>query len=81
MVGIDTVEIKSPVRCTKQKSLQLRIHSNHGHERFVGLTGVELLDNDEKPIQVTGVSADVDSDKLISNLINGHNCTIDESKM
>lgn len=59
----------------------MRILSNYGHEKFVGLTSIELLDNEEKLIEIGGIMSDCDSKNCVGNLINGHNYTINEDQM
>ncbi|CAD8210054.1 unnamed protein product [Paramecium octaurelia] len=65
----------------KSKRIQLRILSNYGNSTSVGLTGVELLNQQSKLIKITSIISDDDSNNTITNLINGHNLIINQEYM
>ncbi|CAD8210251.1 unnamed protein product [Paramecium pentaurelia] len=65
----------------KTKRMQLRILSNYGNNTQVGLTGIELLNQQQKLIKITSIISDDDSNNTITNLINGHNLIINQEYM
>ncbi|CAD8183635.1 unnamed protein product [Paramecium pentaurelia] len=65
----------------KSKRIHLKIHSNYGNKTQVGLTSIELFNNNRKYVKINCIYSDDDSHKTINNLINGHNLTIYPEQM
>ncbi|CAD8126525.1 unnamed protein product [Paramecium sonneborni] len=65
----------------KSKRIHLKIHSNYGNQSQVGLTSIELFNNNRKYVKINCIYSDDDSHKTINNLINGHNLTISPEQM
>ncbi|XP_039251765.2 katanin-interacting protein-like [Styela clava] len=64
------------------KCISLKLLANWGHEYEIGLTGIELLSDEDESIEVTSEMLDINTASSdLKNLVNGENITTDDESM